>query len=409
MKIRTLTAAVGLALALADIAQAGEKPIPSRAELWRIVQQQQAELETLKARLAGTDRKAEAAVEAVEQARGATSPKSAWAERTRLGGYGELHYNSLDGSGGAGDKDEIDFHRFVVYFGHDFNDRLRFRSELEVEHALTVDTADGSGPGEVELEQAYIEYDLNDRHLARGGVFLVPVGILNETHEPDTFYGVERNPIESNVIPSTWWAGGAALAGELAPGWRYDLALHEGLETSAGSRYAVRSGRQKTAKATMKDPAVTGRLKWTGAPGVELAATVQYQGDVTQGADPAAGSATLVEAHAALQRGPFGLRALYARWDLDGDGPASIGADEQSGWFVEPSYRLSDSLGVFARYSQWDNLAGSDAVASRRRQFDAGVNWWLHPNVVIKADYQQQDNENDANQDGFNLGIGYQF
>ena len=173
------------------------------------------ENQALKGQLKTTEQKVEATSEQIEKV--ASKPASgmaSWAEKTRIGGYGELHYNNLDGEGGAADKDEIDFHRFVLFLGHTFNERTRFFSELEVEHALVKDKTSGSaGGGEVELEQAYIEYDLNENHRAKAGLFLVPVGILNETHEPPSFYGVERNPIEKDIIPATWWAGGAALSG----------------------------------------------------------------------------------------------------------------------------------------------------------------------------------------------------
>ena len=119
-------------------------------------------------------------------------------KQVQLGGYGELHYNDLSGRGGASDKEALDFHRFVLFFGYDFNDRIRFNSELELEHSLA---GDGK-PGEVELEQAYIDLDLTDDHTARAGLFLVPVGLLNPTHEPPRFYGVERNSVEKNIIPS---------------------------------------------------------------------------------------------------------------------------------------------------------------------------------------------------------------
>jgi len=260
----------------------------------------------------------------------------------------------------------------------------------------------------VELEQAYVEYDLTaDQHI-KGGVFLLPVGILNETHEPATFYGVERNPVETYIIPTTWWAGGVALNGEIAPGWSYDLAVHEGLNTSASSDYAVRSGRQKTSEADAHDLASTARVKWTGAPGVELAASVQYQENITQDNDPTAGEAWLFEVHADIRRGPFGLRSLYAFWDLDGSGPAAVGADEQTGFYVEPSYRINPQWGVFGRYNQWDNRAG-DNSDSEQVQYNAGVNFWPHPDVVLKADVQMQDNEGEKNDNGFNLGLGYQF
>ncbi|MCB1610042.1 MAG: hypothetical protein KDI71_24045, partial [Xanthomonadales bacterium] len=310
----------------------------------------------------------------------------------------ELHYN-------AGDADEIDFHRFVLFFNHEFSDRLRFNSELEIEHALA---GDGE-PGEVELEQAYIEYDLSPQLRAKGGLFLMPVGILNEVHEPNTFYGVERNPVESRIIPSTWWEAGAALTGEFGDGFGWDAAVHSGLATSAGANYAVRSGRQKVAEAIAKDAAFTARLKYTGIPGLRLSASFQHQQDVTQGADPSAGAARLFEAHAIWTAGSFGLRALYARWDLDGAGPEAIGADVQDGFYIEPSYKVSPNLGFFARYNEWDNRAG-DSADSQWRQADIGVNYWPHANVVLKADYQFQDGPGDNDgDDRLNLGIGYQF
>ena len=121
--------------------------------------------------------------------------------KTVIGGYGELHYNNIE------DTESIDFHRFVLFFGHEFTESIRFFSEFELEHALS---GDGK-PGEVELEQAYIEMDLTESTTLKTGLFLVPVGIINETHEPPTFYGVERNPVEKNIIPATWWEAGAGF------------------------------------------------------------------------------------------------------------------------------------------------------------------------------------------------------
>ncbi|MDT8388867.1 MAG: hypothetical protein RQ736_15295, partial [Thiogranum sp.] len=159
--------------------------MPSAEQMWRIIQQQQQqieelkskigvdeaqqqEIEELKAKVQDTDMKAEAAVEAVES--GSGSGGAAWAKNTQIGGYGELHYNNLNGSGGANDKDELDFHRFVLFVNHQFSDNIRLFTELELEHALSEGGEDS--PGEVELEQAYVEFDLNDYHRAKAGVFL---------------------------------------------------------------------------------------------------------------------------------------------------------------------------------------------------------------------------------------------
>jgi hypothetical protein len=365
----------------------------------------ESENQSLKTQLKSTEQKVVAASEQVEKvAAAAPSAKASWTENNRIGGYGELHYNNLDGEGGASDKDELDLHRFVLFFGHEFNERMRFFSELEIEHSIA-----GEGKkGEIELEQAYLEFDFGDHHRAKAGVFLVPVGILNETHEPATFYGVERNPVEKDIIPATWWGGGAALSGQLGAGFGYDLALQEGLATTAAKSYKPRDGRQKTSEARATDFATTARLKWTGLPGIELAGSIQHQSDITQGLDATAGSAQLYELHGILNRGAFGLKALYAQWNLDGSGPAAIGADKQAGWYIEPAFRINEQWGVFARYNAWDNKAG-DAADSAKQQTDLGVNYWPHADVVVKADYQTQDNDDGKNQNGFNLGVGYQF
>jgi hypothetical protein len=317
---------------------------------------------------------------------------------TSIGGYGELHYNNLDS------KKELDFTRFVLFFGHRFSDTIRFHSEVELEHSVA--SSDSGDPGEVELEQAYLDFDLNDHHTARAGVFLVPVGIINETHEPPTFYGVERNPVETYIIPTTWWEGGGGLNGELAPGWRYDAAITSGLNvpTSGADAFNIRDGRQQVAEADAEKLAYTARLRWTGMAGVELSGTVNYQDDVTQGALGV--SATLLEAHAVVNQGPFGMRVLYATWHLDGSAPKASGRDYQNGWYVEPSYKITPQVGVFARYNEWDNAAG-DSIDSKSTQTNVGINYWPHENVVLKADIQQQGGVADDN--GFNLGIGYQF
>jgi len=322
---------------------------------------------------------------------------------TSVGGYGEMHYNNIEtktNGVATGDNREIDFHRFVLFFNHDFSQRVRLHSELELEHSI----AGESQPGEIELEQAYIEFYLNDSHSVKGGLFLVPVGVLNETHEPTTFYGVERNPVEKNIIPATWWEGGAGLSGELAPGWGYDLALNSGLNTTTGD---IRSGRQKVAGATANNWAMTGRIKYSGIAGTELALTAQNQSDIAQGANADANGATLLETHIIWNNGPFGARALYAKWNIDGTAPMAAGKDKQEGYYVEGSYKVLPQLGLFARYNAWDNSAG-DSVDSKEDQTNVGLNWWPHEDVVVKFDIQSYEMGN-TKKNGYNAGLGYQF
>ena len=324
------------------------------------------------------------------------------ANKTTIGGYGELHHNRLEGHGGASDVDKMDFHRFVLFINHQYSDNLRLITELELEHSLA---GDGK-PGEVELEQAYIEYDINDKVSASVGLFLIPVGILNETHEPDTFYGVERNPVEKNIIPTTWWAGGVMGSFQLADGLQLRVAAHEPLE--ATSSFKPRDGRQKTANAKAEDYAYTANLKYTAIPGVTLGGSVNYQADFSQGGTLAAEDGTLIEGHAIIEMGKFGLRALYADWNFTGAGPEANGRDSQVGGYIEPSYRVNDKFGVFARYSSYDNEDGN-STATRKTQSDVGFSYFLDPTVVLKADYQSQSNDSGSEQKGVNVGFGYSF
>ncbi len=321
-----------------------------------------------------------------------------------LGGYGELHYNNLDNNGE--DFVELDLHRFVIFFGYDFNEKMRFISEFEVEHVI----ASAGNRGAVEIEQAYLEFDLSDNSQLKTGVILLPVGIINETHEPTTFYGVERPVIETTIIPTTWWGGGASFSQQLENGVSYDIFITEGLQTddpsvsTTNDAFDIKGGKQKTSFASAHDLALTARIKYTGTPGLELAAYAQYQPDLDQSAETSyAESATLIGGHSTYQISNFKATALYARWDLDGDDAQAAGKDVQDGAYIELSYRPLHNVGVFARQSLWSQETDID-----KEQTDFGVNYWPDEDIVFKFDIQMQ-NDDAGNSDGFNLGMGYQF
>jgi len=381
--------------------------VPDNQRLWQLIQKQQrtieslqTELRQLKNRLDTTVRHVSQQEDELQQVAEAVEEGTPVATQTSLGGYGELHYNNTD----SGNK--VDFHRFVLFLGYDFTDKTRFYSELEVEHALS-----GNGkPGAVELEQAFIEHRINDHLTGKAGLMLMPVGILNETHEPDTFFGVERNPVEKNILPTTWWEAGLALSYQVTDRLSTDFMLSSGLNvpTTGSKAFLIRSGRQGVAKAKANDGAMTARVRFQPVNGLRLSATAHYQQDITQG--QLGVNALLLEADAQYRKGPFGLKALVARWDLDDKvNLLAPGREQQSGYYVEPSWRFGErqNVGVFARYAEWDNAAGDDNADSDISQMSLGINYWLHPQVVFKFDYQDQSGA--ADDDGFNLGVGYSF
>lgn len=345
-------------------------------------------------------------------------------DRVHIGGYGEMHYNQLKGD--DIEKRGIDFHRLVLFVGYDFSETARLVTELEIEHAV----ASASKAGEVEVEQAYLEFDFGearDKHL-KTGIILMPVGVVNETHEPATFYGVERPIIETTLLPSTWWAGGVMFSQTMKSGISYDLFLSEGLKTKEGDAFNLKGGKQKTTseagaggRADAFDLATTARIKYTGVPGLELAAYAQYQPDLDQSAKKNyADSATMFGAHAIYQVSDFKMTGLYTQWNLDGDLAKADKKDKQAGGYLELSYRPVEKWGVFVRQSEWEKKQGEKAS-----QTDMGVNFWPLPELVFKADvqfmnkYAAPDSDWDKGVGGadaivtkataFNLGMGYQF
>lgn len=207
--------------------------------------------------------------------------------------------------------------------------------------------------------------------------------------------------------------------GELGAGFKYDVAVTSGLNDPDGN---IRAGRQKVAKANADDHAYTARLRYTGVSGLNVGVTYQRQQDITQGVPGAGvctvagdkcGQADLLVGHVALQKGPVGLRAMYAEWEIEN---LRNGKGSQWGWYVEPSWKILPKLGVFARYSEWDVTDGRGTTAAQRKesrneQVVGGVNFWLTDRVVFKADVQNQNGFNGPADDkeGYNLGVGYSF
>lgn len=339
------------------------------------------------------------------------TPSATSDNATNVGFYGEVHFNHLDEEDPAVGRNNIHLHRFVVFLGHTFSDTLSFKSELEFEGAADATEI------ETEVEQAYIDWKLNDALSLNIGQFIIPVGLLNETHEPDVIYGVERNPVEEFIIPATWWEKGVMARWQAAPGLAVDVAIHNGLNgqgaggiAALGTADGLREFRQEFGGARAEDLAYTLRVKYTGITGLELGATAQQQTNIVQSQDLLFGGeapATLWEAHADWHWQTLGLRALAARWDIDNSLAETNGTDVLQGFYVEPSWKATPTIGLFARYNQWNtaaNLTGSED----KEQVNVGMNWWINPRVVLKADIQNTNQSAGAG-DGFNLGMGLSF
>jgi Phosphate-selective porin O and P len=342
-------------------------------------------------------------------------------------GYGELNYSRPREDAAA---TQADLARFVLGTGYRFDEKTRFVSELELEHAV----ASSSDPGEIEVEQAYIERDLASGVFARAGLILIPSGTLNENHEPTRYYGVFRNFVETAIIPSTWREGGVALQGNTEGGLRWDVGLTTGFDLSKwdatsteGQESPLGSIHQELALAKARDLSGFAALNYSAIPGLRAGASV-FTGGASQGQPglPSA-SITLWEGHARWAPGAWDLAGLYARGHISGTqeinttlvGNPTLIPQSFFGWYLQAAYRVFDndrtSLTPFLRYERFNTAASfadiapglTPAVQPDHKVWTAGLNWMFAPGVVLKLDYL--DFQNTADGDRFDIGLGYQF
>jgi hypothetical protein len=350
-------------------------------------------------------------------------------QRLSLFGYGEMGYSRprSDPSGSS-----ATLTRGVLGWAHAFNERTRFAAELEIENAV----ASSSDKGEVALEQFYVERDLSNAVSAKAGLFLMPVGILNETHEPTQYDGVNRNFIETAIIPSTWRELGIGFRGTTDIGLRWDAGLTTSFDltkwdpaSSDGRESPLGAIHQEGQLAKARDPGLYGALNYNGIPGFNIGASI-FNGGVGQKqpgfASPDA-SVTLGEAHMRWQPGKWDFSALVAAGrfaNVDSLNATFAGQlapvpSRFGGWYVQSAYRLWSrgdyAITPFVRYERYNTASAyaglaqglAPAIQPDTRVWTLGASFFLTPQVVFKADYQRF--LNDSSLDRFNLGLGLNF
>lgn len=187
------------------------------------------------------------------------------ASKLTIGGYGEVYYTktSMDG---MRTNARMDVARMVLFVGYNFDNRTKFVSEIEMEHVK-----------ELYVEQMYVQHKLNHYVNFKAGLLLIPMGIINENHEPTIFNGVVRPAIDSKIVPSTWREIGVGLSGNVLPlSVKYQLYVVNGPSSYDGSKGllrgsdGMRGGRQKGASSYMSSPNFTGRIEYVGFRGLNL-------------------------------------------------------------------------------------------------------------------------------------------
>jgi len=326
---------------------------------------------------------------------------------TAVGGYGELTLNAPSNGPAV-----VDLRRFVLFVGHNFTDRIRFYSEVEVEHAV----ASSEDAGEVEIEQAYVDGLVSRWVNLRAGLILMPVGIINIYHEPPTFNGVDRPLVDTLIIPSTWREPGLGIFGELATGFSYQLYLVNGFNANGfTAEAAVADGHQEAMLAAARDFGAVGRLSYEPMLATVFGASGYYATSgnslrSTVGSVPVG----MFEIDARTRYQGFTARAEFAmlfigdtaalNTTLEANEPTTSlpVAKRSQGGYVEAGYDLmrliapsiDQSVTLFGRYDYANTQAS--VVAPRvadetliRHIFTAGLVYRPIPQIALKGDYRR--------------------
>ncbi|MGB1433294.1 MAG: hypothetical protein ACPG9J_00365 [Flavobacteriaceae bacterium] len=337
-----------------------------------------------------------------------------------IGGYGEITYNNLEGKS---DPAEIDVQRLVILFAYKFDDRTSFVTEIEYEHVK-----------EVYVEQAFINYVLADGVNLRGGLMLVPMGIINEYHEPTTFNGVERPSLDSKIVPTTWREMGIGVSGRINnASIRYQAYVMNGFLSYGDSHKlrgldGLRKGRQKGAESVGSDVNFAGRIEYYGLPNLKFG--LSYYTGNTQTTAPEISNTQIGLSMVGLDyryingklssRGQFISSSLSDTEAYNLAGNTDVGS-AMGGYYVEGAYNLLpldslQKLDIFLRYENFNThqktagaLIANDAY--HRVETTFGLSYHLANGAVFKADYQSKGTAVEGSDavGQFNLGLGVFF
>lgn len=343
-----------------------------------------------------------------------------------LGAYGELTYNQPEGANG-----ELDVQRLVLFLGYKFDDRTQFVSEIEIEHVE-----------EIFLEQAFINYAVGDNVSLRGGLMLIPMGIINEYHEPTTFNGTERPAVDNVIVPTTWRELGVGVSGrfpDASVGYQAyifngfkstDIDGEGGVKGFLKGSNGLRGGRQKGIKSTVDSPTFSTKIEYYGLPGLRMGLSGYFgktqATDEVEHLDGATIGIAMVGFDARYAFKKITARGQFIYASLSDTQAYNTLTDKDLGsallgYYGEVAYNIlpliaRQRLFAFARYEKYDTHAGTSGMLVRndaynRTDITTGLSYHIAQGVVIKGDYQFRDNNvpngNVANRLNFGIGVWF--
>jgi hypothetical protein len=347
-----------------------------------------------------------------------------------IGGYGEIRLRTFHNKGDDDQDDIFDALRAVLYVGYKFNDNWVVNTEFEFEHGGT------GGDGSVSAEFITLDYLWKEEVNLRGGLLLIPMGFINEIHEPNFFFGAERPEVERVILPTTWRENGVGIFGRVADRVEYRVYVVNGFKGQDFTSGGLRGGRQKGSKALANDFAIVGRVDVDVAPGLLVGGSV-YTGQAGQeeevgGLDLPDAQTTIYELHSQYKGHGASFRALWTEAFIDeagrlsrvlGKGPMESIAGHMRGWYVEVAYDVLPyvfedtrmSLEPYFRFEQYDTQRDvSDLGFARDKSKDidlyvAGLQFKPIPEVVFKLDYRRFELGRGGRADEVQALLGYVF
>ncbi len=350
-----------------------------------------------------------------------------------LGGYGQINYNQPFDNGYR-QNGNLDVQRLVVFLGYSFSPKTSFVTEIEYEHV-----------SEVYIEQAFIEHRISPGFNLTGGLLLIPMGIINQNHEPTTFNGVERPSVDSRVVPTTWREIGLGINGRLTNiPLSYEALLVNGLKSYdekglLGGSKGIRKGRQKGAESIISSPNVAFKINYFGISGLQIGAATfmgKTQSTLYNHLDTSDKDAVERADSSRVGIQMFGLDYRFSKGNFHSRGQVILdnisdtkaynqftGQDLGSqtlGWYLEGAWDIragneEQNLTPFVRYERYNLHHKVESSTPKNDAYDvkeitAGAGYSLAPGVAIKADItwaQPQDSKQYQKQ--FNMGIGFWF
>lgn len=354
--------------------------------------------------------------------------------KVKIGGYGEVHLNTPLNPDELSNS-SLDVHRMVMLFGYEFNSRTQFITELEFEHVK-----------EVYVEQAFLQYKINDWMNLRAGLLLTPMGLINQYHEPINFLSVERPLTDKYIVPSTWREIGFGVSGNIiAANLKYQLYLMNGFNSFDGEgklvgKSGLRGGRQKGAESFMTKPDITGRLDYYGIKNLNIGISA-YVGETESSLFNGISNnnqTQLAQADSSI----IGVQMLSAdlRYSVKGmqltgqlhfanlNNTSAYNTFTESdlgqqllGYYLELGYNVLNLINTtdhelipFVRYENVNTHFAVENIdkdpAFNRNIYTTGLAWKMSSGSIAKIDFQLANTEADKNFNKYiNAGIGVTF